>query len=141
MTLNTKIIIADDHPLFRQALALMLKSSFVCSSLLEAQTIPELEEQLIETSDIDLILLDLDIPGLQGPLETLVSERLLQDLEGVDQKISAPGAVQGPSLDQVEVCHHCPHLRDVLDPADEVLISRVVLVDHRSASRVAMIHE
>jgi len=66
MTLNTKIIIADDHPLFRQALALMLKSSFVCSSLLEAQTIPELEEQLIETSDIDLILLDLDIPGGQG---------------------------------------------------------------------------
>tara|TARA_B110000438_G_scaffold303346_1_gene364395 strand:- start:1570 stop:2097 length:528 start_codon:yes stop_codon:yes gene_type:complete len=66
MTSNTKLIIADDHPLFRQALALMLKSSFVCSSLLEAETIPELEEQLATTTDIDLILLDLDIPGAQG---------------------------------------------------------------------------
>lgn len=66
MTSNTKIIIADDHPLFRQALALMLKSSFVCSSLLEAETIPELEQKLATTSDIDLILLDLDIPGAQG---------------------------------------------------------------------------
>ena len=55
MTSNTKLIIADDHPLFRQALALMLKSSFVCSSLLEAETIPELEEQLATTTDIDLI--------------------------------------------------------------------------------------
>ena len=66
MTLNTKIIIADAHPLFRQALSLMLKSSFVCSALVEAETIPELEEKLAKTSDIDLILLDLDIPGAHG---------------------------------------------------------------------------
>ncbi|MGP1834851.1 response regulator transcription factor [Shewanella frigidimarina] len=74
MTLNTKIIIADDHPLFRQALSFMLKSSFVCSCLLEAQTIPELEQKLQETSDIDLILLDLDIPGAQG-FNTLINIR------------------------------------------------------------------
>lgn len=66
MTTHTKIIIADDHPLFRQALSLMLTSSFTDSSLLEAQTIAELEQALIDTPDIDLILLDLDIPGAEG---------------------------------------------------------------------------
>ena len=66
MTTHTKIIIADDHPLFRQALVLMLKSSFDKASLLEAETIPELENKLLHTSDVDLLLLDLDIPGAQG---------------------------------------------------------------------------
>ena len=76
MTSNTKIIIADDHPLFRQALSLMLKSSFVCSRLLEAETIPQLEEKLATIVDIDLILLDLDIPGAEG-FNTLHSIRNL----------------------------------------------------------------
>ncbi|EAW28811.1 DNA-binding response regulator, LuxR family protein [Alteromonadales bacterium TW-7] len=75
MTTHTKIIIADDHPLFRQALSLMLTSSFTDSSLLEAQTIAELEQALIDTPEIDLILLDLDIPGAEG-FNTLNSIRL-----------------------------------------------------------------
>ena len=74
MTSNTKIIIADDHPLFRQALSLMLKSSFVCSRLLEAETIPQLEEKLATISDIDLILLDLNMKGMSG-LDTLKALR------------------------------------------------------------------
>lgn len=82
MTSNTKIIIADDHPLFRQALSLMLKSSFVCSHLLEAETIPQLEEKLANVSDIDLILLDLDIPGANG-FNTLSNLRHLYPEIGV----------------------------------------------------------
>jgi len=62
----TKIIIADDHPLFRQALSSMLKTQFSQAIVIEAQTIPELEQLLESTSDVDLLLLDLDIPGAQG---------------------------------------------------------------------------
>ncbi|NQZ30878.1 MAG: response regulator transcription factor [Oceanospirillaceae bacterium] len=73
MTINEKIIIADDHPLFRQALAVMLRSRFSRAELLEAQTIPELE-QLLLCNSADLLLLDLDIPGAQG-FNTLINIR------------------------------------------------------------------
>ncbi|MGB2741032.1 MAG: response regulator transcription factor [Cognaticolwellia sp.] len=76
MTSNIKIIIADDHPLFRQALALTLQSNFAQSTLMEAETIPELDQLLIETSEVDLILLDLDIPGAEG-FNTLINIRRL----------------------------------------------------------------
>lgn len=74
MTANEKIVIADDHPLFRQALSLTLQSSFSSCQLLEAETIPELERILCGTADIDLVLLDLDIPGAQG-FNTLINIR------------------------------------------------------------------
>lgn len=60
-----KIIIADDHPLFRQALSAMLNSYLTHITLLEAESINKLE-QLLLTETIDLLLLDLDIPGAQG---------------------------------------------------------------------------
>jgi len=69
-----KIIIADDHPLFRQALLGTLKSKFNNTEWLEAQTIPELEEQLSIHSDSDLLLLDLNIPGAHG-FNTLIHVR------------------------------------------------------------------
>lgn len=61
-----KIILADDHPLFRQALTLTLKSHFSDTEIFDAQTIPELEQHLQKENDADLLLLDLDIPGAQG---------------------------------------------------------------------------
>ena len=73
MTAPTKIIIADDHPLFRQALSIMLKSHFADAHLLEAETIPELELLLL-SKNADLLLLDLDIPGAQG-FNTLINIR------------------------------------------------------------------
>lgn len=66
-----KIIIADDHPLFRQALTLTLSSHFKDVVLFEAQTISELDNALHQQAQnnsqaFDLLLLDLDIPGAQG---------------------------------------------------------------------------
>ena len=68
------IIIADDHPLFRQALSNMLRVQFSQANLLEAQTIPELESLLKTDQAPDLLLLDLDIPGGQG-FNTLIHIR------------------------------------------------------------------
>jgi DNA-binding NarL/FixJ family response regulator len=69
-----KIIIADDHPLFRQALLGTLKNKLSQTHWLEAQTIAELEQQLQENSDSDLLLLDLNIPGAHG-FSTLIHVR------------------------------------------------------------------
>jgi DNA-binding NarL/FixJ family response regulator len=69
-----KIIIADDHPLFRQALLGTLKPKLNYTNWLEAQTIAELEQQLQDNSESDLLLLDLNIPGAHG-FSTLIHVR------------------------------------------------------------------
>ncbi len=69
-----KIIIADDHPLFRQALLGTLKSKLTETHWLEAQTIAELEQLLIANHDSDMVLLDLNIPGAHG-FNTLIHVR------------------------------------------------------------------
>lgn len=74
MTQPEKIIIADDHPLFRQALLGTLKVKFNQTTWLEAETIAELEEQLQNNNDSDLLLLDLNIPGAHG-FNTLIHIR------------------------------------------------------------------
>ena len=61
-----KIIIADDHPLFRQALLGTLTPKFARANWFEAQTISELEQHLHNHKDSDLVLLDLNIPGGHG---------------------------------------------------------------------------
>jgi DNA-binding NarL/FixJ family response regulator len=61
-----KILIADDHPLFRQALTLTLKAEFDDLDVLEAESIPQLQQILDNHQSLDLLLLDLDIPGAQG---------------------------------------------------------------------------
>lgn len=69
-----KIIIAEDHPLFRQALLGTLKPKLSHTSWIEAQTIDELEQKIQENSDSDLLLLDLNIPGAHG-FSTLIHVR------------------------------------------------------------------
>ena len=69
-----KIIIADDHPLFRQALLGTLKAKLNYTQWLEAETVSELDEQLLAHNDSDLLLLDLNIPGAHG-FSTLIHVR------------------------------------------------------------------
>mgnify|MGYP001591906181 CR=1 FL=1 len=77
---NMKIILADDHPLFRQALSITLKSHFSGAEIFGAQTIPELEQHLQTVSNADLLLLDLDIPGAQGFNSLITIRRSYPDL-------------------------------------------------------------
>jgi DNA-binding NarL/FixJ family response regulator len=69
-----KIIIADDHPLFRQALVNILTFQFKQLQILEAETVGELNGVLDQHQDADLLLLDLNIPNAHG-FNTLVNIR------------------------------------------------------------------
>ena len=60
------IIIVDDHPLFRDALKQTLAIGLDDPELIEIGTMQDLNNHLIDNTDIDLILLDLSIPGVQG---------------------------------------------------------------------------
>jgi len=61
-----RIAIVDDHPLFRDALNQSLRSAFSSLQTIEAGTMAELTELLDSETGIDLILLDLHMPGVQA---------------------------------------------------------------------------
>jgi DNA-binding NarL/FixJ family response regulator len=61
-----RIIIVDDHPLFRGALGQAIHAAFDQTDILEAGSLDELASQLEGSPDIDLILLDLTMPGVRG---------------------------------------------------------------------------
>ena len=59
-----RLLIADDHPLFRDALRQMVAARFVGGSVDEAGTFDEVVARLGADDDVDLILLDLAMPGM-----------------------------------------------------------------------------
>lgn len=61
-----RLLIVDDHPLFRLALAQTLRQVVSGSEVLEAGSLAELHGQLAQDTDIDLVLLDLHMPDSHG---------------------------------------------------------------------------
>ncbi|WP_223789052.1 response regulator [Marinicella meishanensis] len=61
-----KIIIADDHPMFRDALRQAMSSSHADCQIIEAESSESLRLQLREHHDADLLVLDLNMPGVEG---------------------------------------------------------------------------
>lgn len=61
-----KILIADDHPLFREGMQYLLRQLHAEVILLEAGDIAEAAALLAEHRDVDLILLDLNMPGMEN---------------------------------------------------------------------------
>jgi DNA-binding NarL/FixJ family response regulator len=62
----TRLIIADDHPLFRDALRQAVGSVVASAKVDEAGSFEELTALLDQDSDVDLVLLDLTMPGISG---------------------------------------------------------------------------
>src|SRR6476469_272735 len=58
---NTHLVIADDHPLFRDALRQAVASVVTSATISEAGSFDDLTALLERDSDVDLILLRLDL--------------------------------------------------------------------------------
>src|SRR3954453_16490599 len=63
---KTHLVIADDHPLFRDALRQAVVSVVASAVVSEAGSFDDLTALLERDSDVDLILLDLTMPGISG---------------------------------------------------------------------------
>ncbi len=61
-----RIVIVDDHPLFRGALSQALSTAFEDVEMIEAGSLDDLSAILERNKDVDLVLLDLTMPGVQG---------------------------------------------------------------------------
>lgn len=60
------ILIADDHPLFRQAIAMAAANVRPDARLVECANLPSALSEAVAADDLILILLDLKMPGAEG---------------------------------------------------------------------------
>lgn len=72
-----RFVIVDDHPLFRGALRLALSSSKTNADIVEIGDLESAKTLIRDSTDIDLVLLDLSLQGVGG-LAGLISLRALQ---------------------------------------------------------------
>ena len=61
-----KLLLIDDHALFREGLSHVLSELDECVSILEASSLERAEQHINENPDMDLVLLDLHMPENNG---------------------------------------------------------------------------
>ncbi|MCB1379090.1 MAG: response regulator transcription factor [Alphaproteobacteria bacterium] len=62
----TRILIVDDHPLFREALRQAIASGIANATISQAGSLDVARTELDRNDALDLVLLDLRMPGVQG---------------------------------------------------------------------------
>ncbi len=66
MDTSTTVIVADDHPLFREALIHAVGNRLNGAAVVEADSLETLQTAVAQHPEADLLLLDLNMPGVSG---------------------------------------------------------------------------
>ncbi|MEO0997505.1 MAG: response regulator transcription factor [Pseudomonadota bacterium] len=66
MDTRTTVIVADDHPLFREALIHAVGNCLDSAAVVEADSLETLQTAVTRHPEADLLLLDLNMPGVSG---------------------------------------------------------------------------
>jgi DNA-binding NarL/FixJ family response regulator len=61
-----RIVIADDHPLFRGALRQAIEGGMPETDILESGSFDDANKLITGVDSVDIVLLDLNMPGMQG---------------------------------------------------------------------------
>ena len=64
--LPKQVLIADDHPMFRDALRILLTKNLGVANVVEVDSFASLQRHFKTTAATDFVLLDLDMPGVSG---------------------------------------------------------------------------
>lgn len=121
----TKVLIADDHPVFRRALAEIV-AKLTPDDDVETREAADRSQlfEIVENEDLDLVLLDLGMPGMTGlpelvairniaPSTPVVIVSALEDATVVSQAINCGAAGFIPKSASMEALADA--LRQVLD--------------------------
>jgi DNA-binding NarL/FixJ family response regulator len=113
-----KVLVADDHPLFREAVVLSIRHlDRMDSQVLEAGTLDEVCRLAAAMPDLDLLLLDLKMPGMEGlggllelrrrfPALPVVIVSATEDPRVIREAIAAGAMAYIPkSLDRSSIAH------------------------------------
>lgn len=122
-------LIADDHPLFREAIQQVIRSHFTTARLLES---PDLDGALAlaeQEEDIDLVLLDLSMPGMQGlqGLKTLLASHPALPVVMVSAEDNRQVVLQAISAGAVGFIAKTAAKQEVLAALEQLLRGEVYL--------------
>ncbi|TKB47522.1 response regulator transcription factor [Thalassotalea mangrovi] len=94
-----KIAIADDHPLFRTALIQAAAKTLSHSEILEAESFAELQQLLNHHDDLELIFLDINMPGNDGFSGLSRIKNAYPDIQVIMVSAIEDGKVIGRAID------------------------------------------
>ncbi|MBK7161878.1 MAG: response regulator transcription factor [Sphingomonadales bacterium] len=118
-----RIIVADDHPLFRDALVQSLRAEFPEADVVGFDNLPDAQSAARNGPSPDMFLLDLVFPGMEGPSSisklrkefpaaSLIVLTMLEDQHVADQLLDAgadgflgKGLTSGAIMDGIRAVH------------------------------------
>jgi two-component system, NarL family, nitrate/nitrite response regulator NarL len=134
-----RILIVDDHPLFREALGSLLERFYPGAAVFEVGSVEEAAGVLNQYVSFDLILLDICLPGESGVaglvrLQTKVPDTPIVILSGVDDAETARDVIERGARGYIAKSAGAGDVKNALHliMAGEIYISPSMLAEARS---------